>query len=139
MSAELKPLVCKCCGGTINRQTMKCEYCGTEYERQGEDAVIRIETFRNPVRTFRACVSISDNDVTKSPDLMSEVALRQLKTKLSEAIASNMVVDVVHDINYMTQKVYGTIKIVEPVESSQTLSPVLASGLSTTTIWDRRY
>lgn len=121
--AELKPLVCKCCGGTINRKTMKCEYCGTAYERQGEDAVIRIETFRNPVRTFTACVSISDNDVAKSPDLMSEVALRQLKTKLSDAIASNMVVDVVHDINYMSQKVYGTIKIVQPVNVSAVPMP----------------
>lgn len=26
-----KPLICKCCGAPINRDTMTCEYCGTQY------------------------------------------------------------------------------------------------------------
>ena len=26
-----KPLICKCCGAPINRETMTCEYCGVQY------------------------------------------------------------------------------------------------------------
>ena len=28
---KYKPLICKCCGAPINRETMTCEYCGTQY------------------------------------------------------------------------------------------------------------
>lgn len=28
---EYKPLICKCCGAPINRETMTCEYCGVQY------------------------------------------------------------------------------------------------------------
>ena len=28
---DAKPLTCKCCGAPINRETMTCEYCGTQY------------------------------------------------------------------------------------------------------------
>ena len=27
----LTSLTCKCCGGTIDRETLTCEYCKTEY------------------------------------------------------------------------------------------------------------
>ena len=30
---EYKPLICKCCGAPINRETMTCEYCGVQYGR----------------------------------------------------------------------------------------------------------
>ena len=28
---ELKPLICQCCGGRIDRHTMMCPYCGAHY------------------------------------------------------------------------------------------------------------
>lgn len=27
----LTPLICKCCGGAIDRDTLTCKYCKTEY------------------------------------------------------------------------------------------------------------
>ena len=30
-TATYKPLICKCCGAPINRETMTCEYCGVQY------------------------------------------------------------------------------------------------------------
>lgn len=27
------PLICKCCGGQIDRTTLKCRSCGTEYHK----------------------------------------------------------------------------------------------------------
>lgn len=31
---EYKPLICKCCGAPINRETMTCEYCGVQYGKE---------------------------------------------------------------------------------------------------------
>ena len=49
--------ICSCCGGKINRITMTCEYCGTQYEEK-HDNLIRIETFRNPVETLGCDIPI---------------------------------------------------------------------------------
>lgn len=40
--SELKPLICKCCGGKINRATMTCDYCDTEY-MGGPDQIRQIK------------------------------------------------------------------------------------------------
>lgn len=29
---KLVPLICERCGGTIDKETYKCEHCGTQYE-----------------------------------------------------------------------------------------------------------
>jgi hypothetical protein len=29
---KFKPMTCKCCGGTINREGMFCDFCGTKYK-----------------------------------------------------------------------------------------------------------
>lgn len=29
---KLVPLICERCGGSINKETYKCEHCGTQYE-----------------------------------------------------------------------------------------------------------
>ena len=34
---KYKPLICTCCGAKINRDTMRCEYCGTEYLEEQKD------------------------------------------------------------------------------------------------------
>lgn len=31
---QYEPLICKCCGAPINRETMTCEYCGTQYGKE---------------------------------------------------------------------------------------------------------
>lgn len=35
-TATYKPLICKCCGAPINRETMTCEYCGVQYGKEQE-------------------------------------------------------------------------------------------------------
>lgn len=53
---------CDCCGAPINPATMKCEYCGTQYQHRGGN-IVRIETFRNPVHTLAVENRISMFDV----------------------------------------------------------------------------
>lgn len=46
----LKPLVCPNCGGTVNRERKICEYCGTQFEIEGDAlGVLRVEHCTSPV------------------------------------------------------------------------------------------
>lgn len=47
----LKAMTCKNCGANIDRRTMRCDYCGTEYESSNER--IKIIVDRPGIHTIR--------------------------------------------------------------------------------------
>ena len=116
----MKKYVCECCGGQINPATMKCEYCGTQYKHDIEDHIIRIETYTNPVDTFRAAVQYTDEESKIVPfETVSEHAMRSLVGKLSECIANNMVVQREYDPLTREHYVRGTIKMIRPEKTDR--------------------
>lgn len=105
---------CSCCGGNINRATMTCEYCGTQYKKEHEN-VVRVETFQNPVRTL-ACKRLLDREVLMTnPQEYSEFAIRSLAGQFAEAIAPYMYLE--SSLDYETGRIVmdAKIKIIEPV------------------------
>ena len=105
---------CSCCGGNINRATMICEYCGTRYKEERE-SVIKIETFRNPVRTLASRVAMDRYFLTKSPEEASEYAIRTLARQFAECIAPYM--DIQCSLDRLTDHAVldAQIKVVEPI------------------------
>lgn len=109
--------ICPCCGGRINRASMTCEYCGTGFKEE-HDNLIRIETFRNPVRTFEAKVSVPDNWFSEfGIESVSKLAVEELVHELSKSIAPMMEVHNEHDLRTMSNIFSGRIKIIQPVNS----------------------
>lgn len=110
--------ICECCGGQINRATMKCEYCGTAY-REDSDAVIRVETFSNPVRKYTASIVIPNEIVFGLGEKeTAHMVTERLVGKLADAIKENMVMYVEQDpVNY-AHRIRGYVKIVHPVQVS---------------------
>lgn len=111
----MKKYICECCGGEIDRATMKCLYCGTPY-REEFDRPIRIETFRNPVKTFNACIEVTD-EMMRDKD-GAEYALSVLAKELANAIPPMMEVRYESNPVWHTARLRGTIKIVQPVNVS---------------------
>lgn len=106
----MEKYVCECCGGQIDRVKMQCKYCGTQY-KENYDRPIRIETFTNPVRTFSACVEVESKE-------NAEYAIKALANELSKVIPSVMEVRTEYDPRIMTNRVYGRIKVIQPVNVS---------------------
>ena len=105
---------CSCCGGNINRATMTCEYCGTQYKNEYGN-VLRVETFQNPVRTL-GCKRMLDRQVLmNNPQEYSEYAIRSLAGQFAEAIAPYMYLE--SSLDYKTGQIIldAKIKVVEPV------------------------
>lgn len=112
--------VCDCCGGKINTLTMTCEYCGTKYKRDDDDWAkpIRIETYRNPINTYTACVKVDAYDVQNDPTTTSRIAVEELAHELAKSIAPNMVVETQRDIYSGGYLVYGTVRVVKPINGA---------------------
>ncbi len=109
--------ICSCCGGKINRITMTCEYCGTQYEEK-HDNLIRIETFRNPVVTLQN-EFVFNNDLMDhlTPQEISKLAMDKTVRELAECIAPYIEVQIENDPMRCQKIMRSRIKIVQPVHT----------------------
>lgn len=105
---------CVHCGGHINPDTMKCEYCGTQYEKDFESPFLRFETYTNPVRTFKSKIRLADYQCF-TLEQTSKMAVNSLISQLAEQLAPMVKMEVRYDDATGQQIVESTIKIIEPV------------------------
>lgn len=120
---ELKALICERCGAQIDRKTMKCSYCGTEYIIK-DDRVVRIETFTNPVRTIRAKSTIdafSAARVKDLPDYM-EFCVKELAHKMADAIYESMQIRVTENSIDHGYDIESEIRVIVPERTSGTFT-----------------
>ena len=112
---KVEQLKCECCGGIIDRRTMKCPYCDTQYERDGDDLIkspLRIEQIPTGVQTYYAAVKIG-LDMLSNPETAQRVIRDQLAKSLAKVVAENMEVEVERS-HYDFSNIYkGRIRIVE--------------------------
>jgi len=115
-----KAYICQCCGGTINRTTMKCEYCGTEYEKIDDQIYLRIETFQNPVETLACQVGITNDEMMAlGPEAASKLAMQSICRQLSECLMPFINMRVEHDPSAGIHHLEGRLKIVRPVNRQE--------------------
>ena len=78
-------LICKRCGGTINRTTYICEYCGTSYKR--DDNYLKIVNIRPGVRVLGASRKITDEMFSMhGTKELSEIIIKELAQEMSDAL-----------------------------------------------------
>lgn len=116
----MKLLKCECCGGSLRSDILtvkgyyRCEYCGSLYKDDNE-SVIRIETYSNPIKTFKTSYELDEN-VIKSigSENASEVVLGHLKRNLADAIAECMDVHTEYNPERMTQYITARVRMIDP-------------------------
>ena len=110
---NLKPYICKQCGGTINVTTMKCSYCGTAYY----DPALRNITFtvdRPGVTRLRASVEIPKERMTHNPEAARDYTLRELRNQLADGLLAFMKIETANDFMNDTEIIRGEVKVLEP-------------------------
>ncbi len=118
----MEKLVCECCGGIINRSTMTCEFCGTQYKRsEYENSPIRIETYHNPVQTLSYNMDITDMiEHGLSSEDIAEITMKTMCNKLSEQIIPYIKIkqEEVFSDNYPFRRimVHGDLKLIQPIK-----------------------
>ena len=117
----MKNLKCECCGAPLKINPISiyyegyiCDYCGSKYKADNE-GVIRIETYRNPVRTLMAKTYVSD-DVTKGigEEKAAEYSIKNLTRNLAESLAPMLTIEKEYDPQYMRHIITAKVRVVEP-------------------------
>lgn len=113
---KLQPLTCKNCGGSINRATYICEYCGTAYENRSGIPYI-IETQQKPCKVLQMR-SYIDEAVIRSDIFPREAivnkAMGDIRSQLAKALEDYMRVETTYDPRTMRQVITAQIRVIEP-------------------------
>lgn len=117
---DLRPYICKQCGGTINPATLKCEYCGTPYEDQSLKR-ITITTHVPGEAKLRAEVRINRYSMERDPERTRDYALRELRNQLADGLLAYMKITTSTDFSarYLeqTEIIRGEVRVVDPTFS----------------------
>lgn len=107
-------MICKCCGGKVDRGSLRCNFCGVQYEITPSHQCI--ETFQVPVEHFSAKFDVSHEIFYKmEPEQVSEIAVHQLVKELSKSIPICMQVSKKENIRDYITEYRGDIRMVRPV------------------------
>lgn len=115
---KLTPMTCTNCGGTINRATMICEYCGTKFQDDGY--VIKpliIEHQTSPVRILKMQTSISHElmrDECMAKDVVSNIAMNNIRDQLAKALEDMMTIEMTYDVRQMRHIITARVRVLEP-------------------------
>ena len=83
----MKAMQCEKCGGHINHSTLRCEYCGTQYEDNGM-GTLYITRFDPKMDVLCSNVSFDWAFISSEEDLktVSEYAIKEVSSKIAESI-----------------------------------------------------
>lgn len=114
---DLKPYVCKRCGGRINVAKMKCEYCDTAYENESLKR-ITIQTVNARTNVIRAEVVVPKDCMLGNPEAARDYTLRELRNQIADGLLAFM--KIATSENYMdhTEVIRGEVRVIDPMFSN---------------------
>lgn len=114
---KVEPLKCECCGGAIDRRTMKCPYCDTQYEMDDDGGLVKapfpILEMPSNIQTFHVAVKIGLEKFS-NPEVAQRVIRDQLAKALAKVVAENMETTVERSMVDFSNIYKGVIRIVAP-------------------------
>ena len=113
---EIKPLICEQCGGTIDRKTMQCPYCGTQYERKNNGVTINYVVDRPGVHTLRAYIRVDKRMMLHDPERASEYALDRLRHEIADGLLAYMKISTAKDFSFYNECeiIRGEVRVIDP-------------------------
>jgi len=113
--AELKPLICKRCGGEIDRHDMRCHYCGTYYiyEDVSTKSVIKVDV--PGIEVLQKKVVIPNDALLTIPyGEIVDYAHRSICESISESLNPYIEFYSERDIATLDTIVMGRLRVAKP-------------------------
>ena len=116
--AELKALICKRCGGALDRVTLKCPYCGTYHKWNPDYGMLkatRIVVDRPGIEVLQKKIAISNDALLAMPQGEAvDYAQRSICESISESLNPYIEFYSERDIVTLDTIVMGRLRVVKP-------------------------
>ena len=118
--STLKPMICECCGGHIDRASLVCKMCGTPYRLDEDMKPIRITEYRGRLVTISGEAHIPSYILAENPEYVSRHTLQEMAISMAEKLLP--LVEFEHTMNPRTQEMitYGRIRVAAPSSFGET-------------------
>lgn len=111
----MKKLECENCGAALNPRTLKCEYCGTQYEREHGSNVIRIESYPREVDVIQSKITFDKYAVDCAGlDRVMESAMNELERSFLKELRPYIEQEVMYEPRDMTTTVRARLRVIKP-------------------------
>lgn len=110
----MEALTCKCCGAPINRDTYKCDYCGTQYKRPTEKLPTLIIE-RPGVKVLSSEFKVDDYEIRRlgADYLYNEIKWHSIQ-QMMETLIPLMEVSTMFCPEDFTTRIRTRLRVVEP-------------------------
>ena len=114
--AELKALICKRCGGTLDPVTLKCSYCGTYHKWESGGLRNTLIYVGNPgVEVLGVTQAFDRWQLADMPkEAIERITRRGLCGKLAEALYPYMEFEMSDDYRTDSAIIRGRLRVVKP-------------------------
>ena len=113
---DLKAMTCKNCGASINRSTLRCDYCGTAYECPNDR--IKIVVDRPGLHTIRCETKVAMDMMRDSPEGARAYVLEDMRQQLADGLLAFMKITTKEDYSGgpfgSCQIIRGEVRVVDP-------------------------
>jgi hypothetical protein len=84
--SKLTALICNSCGGQIDRNTLTCTSCGTQYKYDDNGRLITVIEYNRRVVYLNGSFAIPSYFVANNPEEAMEISLHELAKIMAEKI-----------------------------------------------------
>ena len=113
---EVKPLICEQCGGAIDRKTMRCPYCDTQYERKNNGVTINYVVEQPGTHRLRAEIRVDKGMMAHAPERATEYVLDRLRHEIADGLMAYMKIYTAEDygFDHRCQIIRGEVRVIDP-------------------------
>ena len=112
--SELKPYICKGCGGHIDRETLVCKSCGTAYRLDDDMIPVKLVTSNLEFVTIGGMAVMPKEYLVGDTDKAMEYTLREMARNMAEKILPLIEFQTDYDIAHNEYRTYGRIRVARP-------------------------
>ena len=107
----MKPLICQCCGGRIDRKTMRCPYCDTQYNGKLEPATKIIYGERRDYDILHASVCLKEALFRENQAMAQKIAMEKLMQAMAKGLEPYVEVKEHCDPTSFSRIITGAIRL----------------------------
>lgn len=96
---NVEALTCSNCGAPINRATMTCPYCKTQYSFPNPE--IKMTVIKLGVHKIYAQTKVSNQVIAVAPEAAKDKTLAQLREQLADALLGYMKITTAKEWDFM--------------------------------------
>lgn len=113
---KIEPLICEQCGGAIDRRTMKCLFCDTQYERKNNGVTLNYVVEQPGTHRIRAQVRIDKRMMADNPERATAYTLDKMRQEIADGLLGYMKITTAEDFEFgrECQIIRGEVRVIDP-------------------------